>query len=317
MRLAGCLPESMWLMGGAMTQLARPDLVYRRSGLDHLGPGLAGGPEISPAARPGSVRAGRPVPGWAVVTASLVPVLLVAGWLIAGALQPASYSPMRQTISVLAGRSGTDRWVMTAALLLVGGCQIATGAGLTGVRPPARILLTLAGLSTVGVAANPEPATGPTPRHLAFAVSGVVMTAVWPVFVGTRAPVRSWILSMYTCATVTAVFVGLSGWLLIEAWDGGGNLGLAERLTSGALGLFPLFVALALHQSAQHADNPGQRSQDVSGTARQSPAPKTRLLSGARTVDLLLTRRSPPGSLPAKHTPKDSSSVCLTFVPFA
>jgi hypothetical protein len=35
---------------------------------------------------------------------------------------------MRETISVLAGYTGTDRWVMTTALLLVGGFQIATGA---------------------------------------------------------------------------------------------------------------------------------------------------------------------------------------------
>ena len=116
----------------------------------------------------------------------LAPVVLVGGWLVAGALQPTSYSPMRQTMSVLAGHSGTDRWVMTAALLLVGSCQIATGAGLTGVGMPARILLILTGLSTLGIAATPEPATGPTSRHLAFAVSCVVTTAVWPVFVARR-----------------------------------------------------------------------------------------------------------------------------------
>ena len=75
---------------------------------------------------------------------------------------------------------------MTAALLLVGSCQMATGAGLTAVRMPARILLILTGLSTLGIAATPEPATGPTPRHLAFAVSCVVTTVVWPVLVAGR-----------------------------------------------------------------------------------------------------------------------------------
>ena len=77
---------------------------------------------------------------------------------------------------------------MTAALLLVGSCQIAAGAGLAGVGLPARILLILTGLSTLGVAATPEPAAGPTSRHLAFAVSCVVTTAVWPVFVARRGP---------------------------------------------------------------------------------------------------------------------------------
>ena len=180
------------------------------------------------------------------MTALLAPVVLVGGWLIAGALQPASYSPMGQTISVLAGQSGTDRWVMTAALLLVGGCQIATGAGLTAVRLPARVLLVLTGLSTAGIAATPEPATGPTPRHLAFAVSCVVTTAVWPVLVARREPAQSWILGVYGCATVTALFAGLSCWLLIAARAGAGDLGMVERLTSAAQGVFPLVIAVAL-----------------------------------------------------------------------
>src|SRR5580704_17589382 len=174
-----------------MTQLARPDLARSRSGRDHARPGPASAnSELLPAERSGFLRAAQPVPGWAVCTALLAPVVLVGGWLIAGALQPASYSPMQQTMSVLAGHSGTDRWVMTAALLLVGSCQIATGAGLTAVRMPARILLILTGLSSLGIAATPEPAAGPTSRHLAFAVSCVVTTAVWPVFVARRAPAR-------------------------------------------------------------------------------------------------------------------------------
>jgi hypothetical protein len=193
----------------------------------------------------------------------------VGGWLIAGALQPASYSPMRQTMSVLAGHSGTDRWVMTAALLLVGSCQIATGAGLTAVRMPARILLILTGLSTLGIAATPEPATGPTSRHLAFAVSCVVTTAVWPVLVARREPAQPWILSVYGCATVTVIFAGLSCWLLIAARDGGSDLGMVERLTSVVQALFPLVIALALRQTARDAGNHGSAAKSAPGTGRQ------------------------------------------------
>jgi hypothetical protein len=250
-----------------MTQPARPDLARSRSGREYVRAGLT---SVTAGPMPaGLLRGRRPVAGWTVGTALLAPVVLVGGWLVAGTLQPESYSPVRQTMSVLAGQSGTDRWVMTAALLLVGGCQIATGAGLTGVGWPARILLVVTGVSTLGVAASPEPATGPTPLHLAFAVSCAFTTAVWPMLVAGRAPGRSWILSLYGCGTVTVLFAGLSGWLLIAAQDGSADLGLLERLTSGVQGLFPLVVALAVRQAARrHAAGDSRGHQHPRAPAR-------------------------------------------------
>jgi hypothetical membrane protein len=240
-----------------MTWLARPDLARNQSARDHVRPGAQPG-----FGRPVSAQslAARPVPGWAVGTALLAPVVLVGGWLIAGALQPASYSPMRETISVLAGASGADRWVMTAAMLLVGSCQIATAVGLSAVRLPARILLMLTGVSMLGIAASPEPASGPTPRHLVFATSCAATAAAWPVLVARRTPRQSWILSVYGCATAALLFAGLSCWLLIAAQGSGSDVGMVERLTSAILGSFPLVVAVALRQTAREALPPGSTS---------------------------------------------------------
>jgi hypothetical membrane protein len=195
-----------------------------------------------PAARPVRSRpAARP---WAIVSAGLAPVLLTGAYLMAGLLQPASYSPVRTTISAMAGQAGTDRWVMTGGIVLVSGCYLVTAAGLTGVRASARALLAVAGLAGLGIAASPEPARGATPRHLAWTVLGAVAIAVWPAFAARRAAPRPLILSVYGSAAVTVVFVALLGWLLAETRDGS-VLGLAERLTTSVETSWPFIIAVA------------------------------------------------------------------------
>jgi hypothetical protein len=174
--------------------------------------------------------------------------LATGGWLVAEAVQPASYSPIGTTISVMAGHAGPDRWIMTGALLLVGGCQLVTVAGLAGLRVPARILLAVAGLSSIGIAVSPEPAHGSTPQHLAWTSLGAVALALSPAFAARRAPPPPLILTGYGCAIVTAVFVALLGWLVIET-QGGSDLGLAERLFLSTETCWPFIVAIALRQS--------------------------------------------------------------------
>src|SRR5258708_2124098 len=154
----------------------------------------------SPAARP-----------WAIISAGLAPILLTGAYLIAGILQPASYSPMGETISVMAGQAGTDRWVMTGGIVLVAGCYLVTAPGLTGIRASARGLLIVAGMAGLGIAASPDPARGATPRHLAWTVLGAVTIAVWPAFAARRASPRPLILGVCGSAAVTAVFVGAAG----------------------------------------------------------------------------------------------------------
>jgi hypothetical protein len=200
---------------------------------------------VSSAAR--LVRSGGPVPWWAVVSAGLSPVLITGGWLVADAFQPDSYSPIGKTVSVLAGHAGTDRWIMTSALFLVGCCNFVTAAGLTGVRLPARILLVVAGLCSIGIAASPEPVVGSTPQHLAWTSLGEVTIAVWPAFIGRRGSPRPLILSIRGAATVTAVSIALLGWLVIET-QCGSVLGLAERLTSSVQITWPFIVTVALRR---------------------------------------------------------------------
>src|SRR5712675_803802 len=182
-----------------------------------------------PAARP--VRSSPAARRWAIISAGLAPTVLTGAYLMAGILQPASYSPVRETISVMAGQAGTDRWVMTGGIVLTGGCYLVTAAGLTGIRASARALLIVAGLAGIGIAASPDPASGATPQHLAWTVLGAVTIAVWPAFAAPRTSARPLILSSYGSAAVTAVFVALLGWLLaapgapVPAWPPAGAAG--------------------------------------------------------------------------------------------
>jgi len=238
----------------------------------------------SPAARP-----------WAIISAGLAPILLTGTYLMAGLLQPASCSPVRSTISAMAGQAGTDRWVMTGGIFLTGGCYLVTAVGLTGVRTPARALLAVAGLAGLGIAASPEPARGATPRHLAWTVLGAVTIAVWPAFAARRAASRPPILSVYGSAAVTAVFVALLGWLLAETRDGS-VLGLAERLTTSIETCWPFIIAVAVRR------RPGRTS--AGGEPESSRKKSARWCRIQAEIFVAGVRGHPRGGAPRRTEPR-------------
>jgi hypothetical membrane protein len=259
---------------------------------------LTSGELIPPRARAGS--SSWTVPGWAMASAALSPVVMMGGWLAAEALQPPSYSPLRSTISGLAGLGGTDRWIMTSALIMVGACYFVTAVGLPGVRVPARIVLMVAGLSSIGIAVSPEPARGSTAQHLAWTSLGAVAITVWPALTARRAPSQPLILRLRGAVAVTAVFLALLGWLVFET-QGGTALGLAERLVSAVQVTWPLIVAVALRRAAGPRGRPGEDgpapdAREITATARPRPEHISALAGGTGTPVLPDTRqRSWPG----------------------
>jgi len=110
-------------------------------------------------------------------------------------------------------------------------------------------VLAVAGLSSIGIALSPEPAHGSTPQHVAWTALGALAIAVWPAFVAWRAPPRPYLLGRRGCAVVTAVFLVLLGWLVIET-QGGADLGLAERLSVSTETCWLVAGAVALRQRA-------------------------------------------------------------------
>ncbi|MDT4917531.1 MAG: hypothetical protein QOH89_2231 [Pseudonocardiales bacterium] len=167
------------------------------------------------------------VRGWVPVSACLAPVALIGGWTVAAAQQPGNFDPLHQTISALAATGAGDRWIMTAALAILGLCHLATAAGLTAAGRGSRMVLGAGGIATVAVAALPQPNAG----HVPAATLGFVALSLWPV--GSMRSQRP------TRIALTAALLGLLAWLAI-ALQTGSLIGLAERVLAGAQAFAPL-----------------------------------------------------------------------------
>ncbi|WP_375478269.1 DUF998 domain-containing protein [uncultured Jatrophihabitans sp.] len=161
-------------------------------------------------------------------------MVLIGGWTLGAARQPASYDSARDTISALAARGADDRWIMTLGLALLGVCHLATAAGLTSATAASRILLAVGGAATVAVAAQPQP----SPGHVPAAAVGFVALALWPAL--------SVVPSLRAGLGATVVLVALLAWLLVELQGGGSLLGVAERAVAGGQALWPLLAVVML-----------------------------------------------------------------------
>jgi hypothetical membrane protein len=186
------------------------------------------------------------IPRWAVASAVAAPVLLVGGWTLAEARQPPGYSPVRDTISALAARGATDRWVMTSALAGLGACYMITALGLRPARRAGRAVLCGGGAATILVAAFPQPAHGNSVSHTVAATLAFVSLAVWPVF-ATRPRPTAPLLTASASTAATVALLGLLVWFAAEIH--GGERGLAERAAAGAEALWPLAVVLTSRRS--------------------------------------------------------------------
>jgi hypothetical protein len=202
---------------------------------------------------------------WTVVVSGVMPVLLTTGWLVAGTVQPASYSPMRQTVSVLSGYGGTDRWIVTAALYTVGVAYFVTAAGMRGVGAAARIGLLVAGAAAVGVAFFPEPAHGTSREHAVCTAVGALTIAAWPALAARRESVLA-VVGVRRSLVAIVVSIGLLVWTAVETRNGP-LLGLAERVSSGVQVTWPFVVALILLRTqSDPADESAQLSVEAHGT---------------------------------------------------
>lgn len=170
---------------------------------------------------------------WTLVSAGVAPVALIGGWTWAASVQPRGYDPLRDTISALAAQGASDRWIMTIGLALLGACHLVTAAGLTDAGLVSRALLAVGGAATIGVAALPQPSSG----HVPAATLGFIALALWPA--ACQLPWRR------SARGAAVLLLALLGWLVFEL-QGGGLVGLSERVVACAEALCPLAFALAV-----------------------------------------------------------------------
>jgi hypothetical membrane protein len=214
------------------------------------------------------------VPWWGVVSSVIAAGALFAGWTVAAALQVRPYDPVRQTVSVLAAHGASDRWLMTLAFLVVGGCDVITGFAVHPAARPGRVILIAGGLAGMLVGLNPETIGGGTSwRHMFFAAVGFVALTIWPA-AATRRP-RSpgepgqvpWALGIRAGIGASIVTLALLAWFTAELVAGGSQLGLAERALGEMQALWPLIVVLSCLAGVGRARAPQLRA------PRQSRAP--------------------------------------------
>lgn len=207
---------------------------------------MVGEDATRPAAYCGAMRS---VPWWAKISAAAAPVLLIGGWTVAAARQAGGFDPVSQTISALAARGATDRWLMTAALGGVGISYVVTALGLRDAALPGRAVLGCGGVATVGVAAFPLPETGDSIAHTVAAGIAFVSVAAWPAVGGRPGAGVPGGLRRPVARAAAAVLLGLVGWFALEL--NGPRVGLAERGAAGAQALWPLAVVLTARSSAR------------------------------------------------------------------
>ncbi|MGH3920799.1 MAG: DUF998 domain-containing protein [Pseudonocardiaceae bacterium] len=182
----------------------------------------------------------RTVPRWTLLSATCAPVLLIGGWQLAAARQAGGFDPVSQTISELAARGATDRWIMTTALAGVGVCHAITAVGLRSAAVPGRLLLATGGIATVLLAAFPQPVTGDSTAHVAAATIVFPALSLWPALAARRATTPRpavWLLA------ASGLF-GMLGWFGLEILGDGPRVGLSERVLAGAQALWPLAAVL-------------------------------------------------------------------------
>jgi hypothetical protein len=213
----------------------------------------------------------RGVPWWGLVSSAAAPVLMVSGWTVAAGLQPRSFDPVAQPVSVLAALGAADRWVMTLTFVVVGACDFVTGLALRPAGAAGRLMLMAGAVAGMLVAANPEHPGSRLPLpHMIWAAAGCAALVAWPAGARRRGPSVPWGLRPEVSAGAVVVLLALLAWFGTELITGGGQAGLAERIFGAAQAVWPLAVVVSCRRAARTGTRPSRMPGLNQPTARRA-----------------------------------------------
>jgi len=205
------------------------------------------------------------VPWWGIASSGLSPVLLIVGFTVAADLQPDPFDAVSRSISTLAVQGMSYRWIVTAAILGVGVCNVVTGLALRAAADGGRLLLIAGGVCSILIAVNPQHPQGGSVPHETFSLLGVVIMTLWPVAAIRRAPDAPVGLRPRVAYAATGLNLALLLWFTAELFNGP-QLGLAERVVTTDQALWPFVVVLTVVAAGQRASEPTRAEAHVSSS---------------------------------------------------
>lgn len=201
------------------------------------------------------------------MSSGCAPVVLIGGSTIAAWKHGPGYSPIRQTISVLAADGPSGYWALTSMLLTLGACHLATAWGLRPAGLAGRLALGAGGVSAMLLALFPAPARGGSFSHGSVVAVGFTLLALWPVLAADRRGKAPWGLRPTPSLTVTTLLIAGAAWFLFELQTDG-DAGVAERILVAAQSLWPAVVVVSCLLHRPRGDQPTGRETSTTGPER-------------------------------------------------
>ena len=194
------------------------------------------------------------VPWVGIASSGLAPILLIVGFTVAADLKPTPFDAVSRSISTLAMQGMPYRWIVTAAILGVGACNVVTGLALRAAADSGRLLLIAGGVSGMLIAVNPQHPRGSL-AHETFSLLGVVILTLWPIAAIRRTPDAPVGLRPRVAYAAAGLNLGLLLWFTVELFHGP-ELGLAERAVATDQALWPFIVVLTVVAARSRASEP-------------------------------------------------------------